>query len=177
MGEIKIAVIGLWHQGVVGAACLADMGYDVVAADSNVERITQLRQGRAQVFEPGLDALLAKGIASGRLTFTTFHAEAVRDAPYVFVMFDTPVDENDQSDLTEIFQTFEAIAPAIMPRATILVTAQVPVGTCDALAELLHKTAPNSSATIAYIPENLRLGQAIERFMAPPLPVIGCDDE
>lgn len=174
---MKIAVIGLWHQGVVGAACLVDMGYDVVAADSNASQIAQLRQGRALVFEPGLDALLARGIASGRLTFTTDHIAAVRDAPYVFVMFDTPVDENDESDLTEIFRIFELIAPVIMPHAAILVTAQVPVGTCDALVEILHRAAPNSCGTIAYIPENLRLGQAIERFMAPALPVIGCEDE
>ena len=102
--------------------------------------------------------------------------EAVRDAPFVFVMFDTPVDENDQSDLSEIFRTFEVIAPALQPQAVILVTAQVPVGTCDKLKDVLRKAAPNVSATIAYMPENLRLGQAIERFMAPPLPVIGCDE-
>lgn len=152
------------------------MGYDVVAADSNSEHIAKLKQGHAQVFEPGLDSLLAKGIASGRLNFTTSHTEAVRGAPYVFVMFDTPVDENDQSDLTDIFRTIESIAPAIAPGATILVTSQVPVGTCDELKKILRKAAPDSTATFAYSPENLRLGQAIERFMAPPLPVIGCDD-
>ena len=172
---MKIAVLGLWHQGVVGAACLVDMGHEVAAADSNADRIVLLKQGRPPLFEPGLDALLDKGLASGRLAFTTDHAEAVREAPYVFVMFDTPVNDRDESDLTEIFSTFEVIAPALRPDAVVLVTAQIPVGTCEALAETLRNKAPNYSATIAYMPENLRLGQAIERFMAPVLPVIGCD--
>jgi UDPglucose 6-dehydrogenase len=173
---MKIAVLGLWHQGVVGAACLVDMGHEVVGADSDADRIARLRHGRAPLFEPGLDALLAKGVDSGRLAFTTDRAAAVRDAAYVFAMFDTPVDENDDSDLTEIFETFKAIAKALQPGATILVSAQVPVGTCDALAGVLCEVETTCSAKIAYMPENLRLGQAIERFMAPPLPVIGADD-
>jgi UDPglucose 6-dehydrogenase len=175
-GTSKIAVLGLWHQGVVGAACLAERGFAVVGADPDAARIAKLRAGKAPLFEPGLDELLGKGLQSGRLSFVADYAEAVRGAPFVFVMFDTPVDENDQSDLSEIFHTFEAIAPALQPQAVILVTAQVPVGTCDKLMDVLRKAEPNVSATIAYMPENLRLGQAIERFLAPPLPVVGCDD-
>ncbi len=173
---MKIAVLGLWHQGVVGAACLAEMGHEVIGADGDVERVARLQAGQAPLFEPGLNDLIAKGVNSGRLAFTTDHAQAVRDTPFVFVMFDTPVDENDESDLSEIFQTLETVAPALQPSAVILVTAQVPVGTCGALKDLVSRVAPNASATIAYQPENLRLGQAIERFMAPALPVIGCDD-
>jgi UDPglucose 6-dehydrogenase len=173
---MKIAVLGLWHQGVVGAACLADMGHEVVGADSDAERVARLRNSQAPLFEPGLDGHLEKGGKSGRLSFVTDYAHAVRDAPFVFVMFDTRVYENDQSDLSEIFGAFEAIAPVLKPQAVVLVTAQVPVGTCDKLKDVLRKAAPNVLATIAYMPENLRLGQAIERFMAPVLPVIGCDD-
>ena len=173
---MKIAVLGLWHQGVVGAACLVDMGHEVVGADPDAERIAQLKRGEAPLFEPGLDALLAKGLASGRLDFVTDYAKAVRGTNSVFVMFDTPVDENDESDLSGIFAAFAAMAPTLEPETVILVTAQVPVGTCDALLEVLRRTAPDCSVAIAYMPENLRLGQAIERFMTPALPVIGCDD-
>ncbi|MEA2873973.1 MAG: UDPglucose 6-dehydrogenase [Hyphomicrobiales bacterium] len=173
---MKIAVLGLWHQGVVGAACLAEMRHDAVGADANAETIAKLKSGKAPLYEPGLDDLLEKGVNGGKLTFTTDVAAAVRGAPFVFVMFDTPVDENDESDLSGIFSTFDAIAPALEPGAIILVTAQVPVGTCDQLLARLKKAAPDTSVTIAYQPENLRLGQAIERFKAPPLPVIGCDD-
>lgn len=173
---MKIAVIGLWHQGVVGAACLVDMGHQVVGADANVDVVARLNSGQAPLFEPGLDDLLQKSLGSSRLAFTNDVAEAVRGASYVFVMFDTPVDENDESDLTEIFRTFEVIAPNLEKGAVILVTAQVPVGTCDKLTGILQTASPKQGLAVAYMPENLRLGQAIERFMAPALPVIGCDD-
>ena len=177
MGAMKIAVVGLWHQGVVGAACCAAMGHQVTAADVDGDRVAALSNAKAPLFEPGLDELLKEQLAAGRLVFTTDLAGAVRDTPYVFVMFDTPVNDRDESDLTGIFQACEIIAPALARDASILVTAQVPVGTCDALAAIIHAKSPTASATIAYMPENLRLGQAIERFRAPPLPVIGCDDQ
>jgi UDPglucose 6-dehydrogenase len=91
-------------------------------------------------------------------------------------MFDTPVNERDESDLTEIFATVEEIAPKLESDSTLCVTAQVPVGTCDAISELIRLRRPTLKFGLAYIPENLRLGQAIERFRNPPLPVIGCDD-
>lgn len=171
---MKIAVLGAWHQGVVGAACLAEMGYDVMGADSDTSRVDILNRGRAPLFEPGLDALLEKGVAAGKLKFTGDFAEAARGAPFIFIMFDTPVNEKDESDLSEIFSTFETVAPALEPGAVILVTAQVPVGTCDKLLAIANSCG--GTACIAYIPENLRLGQAIERFRLMPLPVIGCDD-
>jgi len=173
---MKIAVLGLWHQGVVGAACLAEMGHDVIGADQDADRVGLLAQGKAPLFEPGVDALLENGLASGRLSFTTNEFSAVAGAPYVFLMFDTPVDENDESDLGGIFATIERIAPELAPGTILFVTAQVPVGTCDALARLIRDVAPSATATLAYMPENLRLGQAIERFKSPPLPVIGADD-
>jgi UDPglucose 6-dehydrogenase len=149
----------------------------VTAADLDDDRVSALNQAQAPLFEPGLDELLKQEVTAGRLTFTTDLAGAVRDTPYVFIMFDTPVNDQDESDLSGIFRAFEIIAPALAKDAVILVTAQVPVGTCDLLADVIHRKVPDCSATIAYIPENLRLGQAIERFKAPPLPVIGCNDE
>ena len=177
MGSVKIAVIGLWHQGIVGAACLADMGHHVAGADLDAATIAGLASGRAPLFEPGLDALLERGLASGRLSFGTDDAAAVAGAPFVFLMFDTPVNERDESDLSGVFACVERIAPALEPGATLLVTAQVPVGTCDRLALIVAEKAPGRGVALAYMPENLRLGQAIERFMAPALPVLGTDDD
>lgn len=168
-------MLGLWHQGVVGAACLADMGHDVIGIDADAGRLAKLGRGEAPLFEPGLDALIAKSIASGRLSLTADYA-AVRSADFVFIMFDTPVDENDESDTSGIFRAVEQVAPELPPDAVVFVTAQVPVGTCDALAAIIRKATKAGSAAVAYMPENLRLGQAIERFMAPALPVIGCDE-
>jgi UDPglucose 6-dehydrogenase len=170
-----VAVLGLWHQGVVAAACLADWGYQVVAADHDDARIAELSAGRAPLFEPGLDALLATSIASGRLRFTTAVARCVAGCQFVLVMFDTPVDADDRSDLTEILQTIQEIAPALDDSVTIHVTCQVPVGTCDELAARIRSLRPSLKFGMAYSPENLRLGQAIERFRRPALPVIGSD--
>jgi len=166
---MKVAVIGLWHQGVVGAACLADLGYDVLAADTDRERVDRLTEGKAPLYEPGLDELLRRGLDSRRLQFTTDLSAAVLGRSNILLMFDTPVDDNDDSDLGEIRAAVSTIAPHLEPDAVILVTAQVPVGTCDEIQQMTRRA-------VAYIPENLQLGQAIERFRTPPLPVVGADD-
>lgn len=171
----KVAVLGLWHQGLVAAACIADAGYEVVGADPTPGMVADLNAGRLPVAEPGLDGLVACGISGGRLAFEEDPAQAVEGAEFIFVSFDTPVDADDQSDLSGIFKTMRSIAPKLPSGTVVLVTAQVRVGTC---AELLACLKENGAGevTIAYSPENLRLGQAIERFKAPPLPVIGTND-
>lgn len=171
-----ICVIGLWHQGVVGAACLADFGYSVIAADHDVQRIDALKLGKAPLYEPGLDDLIQRDLLQGRLTFTDDVAGAVRGISDVWLMFDTPVNERDESDLTEISSTVKEIAPNLEPGTIILVIAQVPIGTCDEIVALIRACRPGLKFSIAYMPENLRLGQAIERFKRPPLPVIGSDE-
>ncbi|MFH0907552.1 MAG: nucleotide sugar dehydrogenase [bacterium] len=174
---MKVVVIGLWHQGVVGAACLASLGYDVVAADHDAERVATLSKGKAPLFEPGLDDLLEKGLASGLLHFTIDVAGAVKGRRDVMLMFDTPVNEKDESDLSEIFLTAREIAPNLEGDTLLHVTAQVPIGTCDAIATTILNVNPKARFGIGYSPENLRLGQAIDRFLHPPLPVIGADTQ
>lgn len=148
----------------------------MLAADHDPDRVARLSAGKAPLFEPGLDELLGKGLGSGRLRFTPDVAGAVRGRRDVLLMFDTPVNDRDESDLTEIFATAGEIAPGLEPDAVVLVTAQVPVGTCDELARVLREKNPAARAGLAYSPENLRLGQAIDRFLHPALPVIGADD-
>ena len=173
----RLAVIGCWHQGVVAAACLADLGYDVLGADHDAKRVANLNSGKAPLFEPGLDKLLQKTVKSGQLKFTTDVANAVMGRRDVLIMFDTPVDENDQSDLSEIFSTAAEIAPQLENDSVLFVTAQVPVGTCGKIAEIVREKNPSVKFGIAYSPENLRLGQAIDRFVDPTMPVIGADDD
>ena len=171
----KICIVGIWHQGAVAAACLADLGFQVVGVEQDPMRVQSLSAGKAPLFEPGLDALLAKGIRSGNLSFTTSLEEGLSGTHNIFIMFDTPVDENDEIDLSGIFTTAREMAPYILPTSLILVTAQVPVGTCRQISKIIREVNPQSDFGIAYSPENLRLGQAIERFLHPPLPVIGAD--
>ena len=173
---MDVCVIGLWHQGIVGAACLADLGCSVVAADHDEGKVNRLNGGRAPLYEPGLDELIAAGLASGRLRFSGDVAGSVVGRPYVLLMFDTPVNDRDESDLSEVLATAGEIAPHLSDGVVLYVTAQVPVGTCDRIAGIIREANPSLQFGIAYSPENLRLGQAIERFRKPPLPVIGADD-
>jgi len=172
----KIAIVGLWHQGIVAAGCLADMGFEVTAADLDTDKIATLSDGRAPIFEPGLDELLEKGVKGGNLSFTTDLAAAVEGREFVFFMFDTPVDENDISDLTGVFAAAETIAPKLAPDCVIWNTAQVPVGSSEQIVERISKVNPDLEFAIVYSPENLRLGQAVELFRTPALPVIGSED-
>ena len=171
-----VCIVGIWHQGAVAAACLAAAGYTVVGVDADPATVAGLADGKAPIFEPGLDELLAGGVASGRLTFTTDVAAAVTGAATVMVMFDTPVDDNDDVDLSALMTMVRAMASSLTSDSHVLVTAQIPVGTCDRIHEAIREINPAAPAGIAYSPENLRLGQAIELYRHPQLPVIGSDD-
>ena len=171
----KICIVGIWHQGAVAAACLADLGYRVVGVEQDQTRVQNLNAGKAPLFEPGLDDLLSKGIKSGNLSFTTSLMDGLSETHDVLIMFDTPVDENDEIDLSGIFTTAHEMARYVLPESLLVVTAQVPVGTCRQIAKIIQEANPKAAFGIAYIPENLRLGQAIDRFLHPPLPVIGAD--
>jgi UDPglucose 6-dehydrogenase len=173
--NITICVIGIWHLGAVTSACLADLGYMVVGVDLDAKRVEALNQGRAPLFEPGLDEALKRNVAQERLRFTTRIQEGVRGASFVLVASDTPVDDDDDVDLSGIFTTFEALAPALERDAIIVVSSQVPVGTCEQLAKTVRRVNPMARFGIAYTPENLRLGQAITRFLRPDMLVIGAD--
>ena len=174
---MNIGILGLWHQGIVGSACLAAAGHRVVGSDRRQDTVKALTAGSSPIYEPGLDGLLGEGLATGRLSFTTDLSLAVKEADVVLVMHDTPVDDQDVSDLSGVLADIDAIAPALQQTVTLIVTAQVVVGTCDVIRERLLAARPKLDLAIAYIPENLRLGQAVERFQNPPLPVIGTSDD
>src|SRR3990172_9968314 len=108
---LKICVLGIWHLGAVTSTCLADLGFSVVGVDQDPIRVEHLNQGRPPLFEPGLEELLARNLAAGRLRYTTNMEEGVRGADYVLIAYDTPVDERDDVDLSGLFATAEALAP------------------------------------------------------------------
>ena len=172
-----ITVIGLWHQGIVGAACLADAGFDVIAGDADSARVEELRRRSPPVYEPGLVELIDAGLARGKLRFTSDLERAVRGSTQVWLMHDTPVDEDDNPDVGRLVSDLHRIIAGLPDEVPILVTAQVPVGTCGMLEAEIRRRRPGLQAGIAYSPENLRLGRAIERFRNPALPVIGTDHD
>ncbi len=172
---LRVVVAGLWHLGCVAAACLAKVGHRVVGVDADADRVASLRAGRAPLREPGLDALLGEGIAAGRLHFTGDFHEAFRDADVAYLAYDTPVDERDRADVSVVLDAAEAAGRSLPPGALLLVQSQVPVGTCRGLRSAL-RARRGGDVCVAYVPENLRLGQAIERYLHPDMLVVGTDD-
>jgi len=173
----KVCVLGLWHLGSVSAACLADLGYQVVGVDRDAARVQALNAGRPPLYEPGLEELLARGLTSGRLRFSADMEQGVAGARYVLMAYDTPVNEHDEIDLSEIFTVVEETAPFLENGTTLIVSSQVPVGTCERLAATVRRARSSLDFGIACVPENLRLGQAIARFMRPEFLVFGANDD
>jgi len=170
---MKICVYGLWHLGSVTAACLAEAGFQVIGLDNDVEVVKNLAQGRPPLFEPGLEALIKKGLAADALTFTADALIAVKEADAVWITFDTPVDEDDRADTTFILDQIQAVFPHLKDQAIVLISSQMPVGSTAALEKSFLNDARGRHVEFAYSPENLRLGRAIEVFKAPGRIVIG----
>jgi len=173
----KVCVIGIWHLGAVTSACLAELGYQVIGVERDPEQAAALNKGIPPLFEPGLEELMARHLASGRLRYASSLQEGVQGGNYVIIAFDTPVDDQDEPDLSPIFATVEEMAACLEDGATVIVSSQVPVGTCEALADSLRGLNPQLRFGMACVPENLRLGQAIARFLHPDLLVLGADGE
>lgn len=171
----RVCVIGIWHLGAVISSCMADLGYVVVGADEDEKRIEDLNKGVPPLFEPGLAELLQKVLGLKRLSYTVDLSQAVKGCGYVFIAHDTPVSDRDEVDLSQIFTTARELGQHIEGRTTIIVSSQVPVGTCDEIEAIIRKENPALDFGIAYTPENLRLGQAIERFKHPDRIIIGAD--
>ncbi|HWA24527.1 MAG TPA: nucleotide sugar dehydrogenase [Lacunisphaera sp.] len=162
---MNVIVLGLWHLGSVTAACLAKH-HRVIGLDFDESGLAQLRTGHAPLHEPGLDDLLAAGLATGRLEFSSDAAAAIA-ADVLWVCYDTPVDADDRSDLDWVHTRLARVLPRLRPGTVVLLSSQLPVGTCSRLAQQ-HPTLH-----FACSPENLRLGKAIEAFEKPARIIVG----
>jgi UDPglucose 6-dehydrogenase len=163
---MKITVLGLWHLGSVTAACCAKH-FQVTGLDFDAATVTQLRQGQAPLHEPGLNELLAEGIKSGNLSFTTDPKNACANAEVLWVTYDTPVNNNDESDVAFVLTNIRRVLPHLPTTALVLISAQLPVGTCAQL----EKEFPQFQ--FACSPENLRLGKAIDAFEKAERVIVG----
>jgi len=163
---MNIVVLGMWHLGCVTAACAAKYE-SVIGLDLDPLVVTQLRRGKPPLFEPGLTELIDAGRQSGRLKFSDHPASACAEADLLWVCYDTPVDESDHMDLTPVFDGVRRCAAFLRPECLVLVSSQVPVGTCGEL----QKAHPR--LRFGYSPENLRLGKAIEIFLRADRIILG----
>src|SRR6266508_2180231 len=166
---MRVCVAGLWHLGIVTAACLASVGHDVVAFDEYAELVDELRHGRCPVSEPGLEDLVRAGIDAGRLTLSSDRAEALARADVLWIAYDTPVDDADRADVESVTTRALALLAHVEPQTFVLVSSQLPVGTTRGF----ERAGDGLSTRIAYVPENLQLGKAIDAFMSPNRIVVG----
>jgi len=160
---MKIAVCGLWHLGTVTAACLAAAGHDVIGYDNDAVRLAMLTIGKLPVSEPGLEDLTKRGMTEGKLRFTDNARDALENAELVWICWDTPVDDNDVADVESVKQKIVDLMPHFTYRSTVAISSQLPVGT-TAWIEKRYNEVYKGSVGFAYVPENLRLGNAIECF-------------
>ena len=170
---MKVCIQGLWHLGSVTTACLASVGHDVIGLDADQNTIDGLKQGKAPLFEPGLDDLLKAGITNGNLHFTTEIGVAVTDVEVLWVAFDTPVDDDDVADVEFVQSQIKNVLPFLADGSVVLVSSQMPVGSIRNLEAFVRDNMANKRISFACSPENLRLGKALDVFLKPDRIVVG----
>lgn len=167
---MNVTVLGLWHLGTVTAACCA-RHFQVIGLDYDADNLASLNLAKAPLFEPGLNELIASGIATGKLFFTTDPKIACSKADILWVAYDTPVNENDESDVEFVLGNLRRALANLRPGTLVLISAQLPVGTCARLEKEFPQFA------FACSPENLRLGKAIDSFEKADRVIVGVRDE
>jgi UDPglucose 6-dehydrogenase len=173
---MNVCVLGLWHLGCVTAACIADAGYQTTGIDPDSSVIAGLSNGRAPLFEPGLDDLIGRGMGRSNLSFTTDLSTA-RSCDLVWITLDTPVDDNDVADTGFVFSAIESVFPYLKDDAVLLISSQLPVGSTRAVAKTFRARYPQKNCHFAYSPENLRLGKAIEIFKHSERIIVGSESD
>jgi len=171
-------MIGTGYVGLVSGACFADFGHVVTCIDKDADKIDRLRTGGIPIFEPGLEGLVARNVAAGRLFFETEAAAAVAKADAVFIAVGTPSRRGDgHADLSYVYAAAEEIAD-LMDGFTVVVTkSTVPVGTGDEIEKIIRARRPDAQFAVVSNPEFLREGAAIEDFKRPDRVVVGLEDE
>ncbi|MDB5442256.1 MAG: UDP-glucose 6-dehydrogenase [Phenylobacterium sp.] len=173
--SLRIIVIGSGYVGLVSGACLAEIGHRVTCVDTDAARIAGLRAGRSPIFELGLEAMIARNVAAGRLSFDGWPAE-LAEADAALIAVGTPPRADDgQADLSAVLDAARMLAPQLGAQAVVVIKSTVPPGTGDTVEQLLASCRPDLDPVVISNPEFLREGSAIADFLAPDRIVVGCD--
>ncbi len=173
---MKIAIIGTGYVGLVAGACFADTGNTVVCVDIDRRKTDALKRGEIPIFEPGLEALVKRGAAEGRLSFTTSYAEAIPNAEIIFLAVGTPPKANGEPDLSFLQAAAEEVARHMTGYRIIINKSTVPIGSHKEVAQWMkpHTTHPFD---VASNPEFLKEGTALDDFLKPDRVVIGTENK
>jgi UDPglucose 6-dehydrogenase len=175
---MKIVVVGSGYVGLVAGTCFADIGHSVVCVDSDQKKLEKLRQGVVPIYEPGLDELVARNHASGRLSFTDDLGSALADAQAAFIAVGTPPRATDgHADMKYVHAVAHAIAEKASGDLVVVNKSTVPVGTGDEVERILLSARRPFRFSVVSNPEFLREGVAIDDFMRPDRIVIGSESE
>ncbi len=174
---MNVAVIGTGYVGLVVGAGLAETGNDVICADIDERKIGLLQKGKIPIYEPGLDRLVERNLADGRLSFTTDVAMAVRESDIVFIAVGTPPGEDGSADLQHVLAVAETIGENMNAEKVVITKSTVPVGTAAKVRSAIMKKKPKHKVHICSNPEFLKEGAAVEDFMKPDRVVVGVDSE
>ncbi|MDP3193690.1 UDP-glucose/GDP-mannose dehydrogenase family protein [Tabrizicola sp.] len=173
---MRIAMVGTGYVGLVSGACFSDFGHEVVCVDKDAAKIGRLSRGEVPIFEPGLEALIAKNAAAGRLSFKTDLGAAVAGAEAVFIAVGTPTRRGDgHADLSYVMAAAADIGRALTGYAAVVTKSTVPVGTNRKVAEALLAANPAAEFDVVSNPEFLREGAAIDDFMRPDRVIVGVE--
>jgi len=179
--RMKLTVVGTGYVGLVSGACLAEMGNDVVCLDVDAQKIAILQGGGIPIHEPGLDQVVVRNVAAGRLSFTTDVERAVAHGVLQFIAVGTPPDEDGSADLQYVLAAARNIGRHMGEYKVIVDKSTVPVGTADkvraAVAEALAERGQAIDFSVVSNPEFLKEGAAVDDFMRPDRIVIGAEDE
>ena len=173
---MNVVMIGTGYVGLVSGTCFAEFGADVTCVDVDAAKITKLHAGQMPIYEPGLAALVANNVATGRLKFTTDIGPAVAGADLVFIAVGTPSRRGEGfADLSYVYEAARQIASHLADYTVIVDKSTVPVGTARNVSRIMRETNPSADFDVASNPEFLREGAAIADFMRPDRVVIGCE--
>ena len=177
---MKISVIGTGYVGLVSGACFADVGNTVLCLDVDTRKISMLNDGQIPIHEPGLDSLVRRNAAAGRLLFSSDYDDAVEHGDVIFLAVGTPPDEDGSADLTHILSAARSIGQRLTKPTVIVDKSTVPVGTAEkvksAIAGELDQRGVQVAFSVVSNPEFLKEGAAIDDFMKPDRIVVGSDD-
>jgi UDPglucose 6-dehydrogenase len=178
---VKITMVGTGYVGLVTGACLADTGNEVLCLELDERKIATLKDGRIPIYEPGLEAIVRRNAAAGRLRFTTDVAHSVDHGTMQFIAVGTPPEEDGSADLRHVVAAARSIGRHMHAYRVIVDKSTVPVGTADLVRDTIAGELNARGIDVPYSvvsnPEFLKEGAAVEDFMRPDRVVVGCDDE
>lgn len=174
---MRIGIIGAGYVGLVTAVCFSELGFEVVCVERDADKLEQLQSGGVPIYEPGVEQMLQRNLASSRLSFTGDMAEAVSDADIVFIAVGTPQHENsDAADLSQVEAAAAELAGHLSNFTVVVIKSTVPVGTTRVIGKLIADANPRADFAMASNPEFLREGAALDDFMKADRIVLGVEN-